>query len=186
MNDGDATVVTVRNTPHSSHLRTAEAESFLTASLDSMTPALVQRLVSTMSQMIELVDIVNTDEMKNLIATASEVAESLESSLRTLKEMEDGGAISGLAEMGVFIDAMKKSMTSSIALRSLSSVMSLAETGNQMLEAVSESVEEIKKDTRRLGTISLLKALKDPEIQQSLKFMLAFTKKVPCILENIE
>ena len=185
MSDENGAAVTKQEAPPAPYSRTAEAADLLTASIDSLTPALVQRMVTTMAQMAEMIDIINTDEMKKLLATASEVADSLECSLRTLKEMADGGAISGLAQMGVFADALRNSMTSGIAIRSLSSVLSLAEVGDQMLEAVRDSADEAKKDTRKIGPVTLLNALKDPQTQESLKFILALSKKMPALLENI-
>ncbi|MCL6472347.1 MAG: DUF1641 domain-containing protein [Firmicutes bacterium] len=167
------------------HIRTDELASFITASLDSMTPAIVQRLAATVSQMAELVDIINTDEMKNLLSTVSAMTDNLERSLVTMKELEESEAIAGLAKIGVFADALRSSLTASLVVRSLSSVLMLAEMGDKLLEAVHDAKHEVANDNRKLGPRSLLSALKDPQLQESLKFLLAISKRLPAVLEGL-
>jgi len=177
-----------QDTPATPPSRMDEAAGFLTASLDSMTPAIVQRMTATMAKMAELVDLVeaiNTDEMKGLVTGAANAAESLSRSLEAVKALEESGALSALMEMGDFAYAMKQSMTAPILQRTISTGISLAVTGDQMLEAVRESANEAKKDTRTLGPVALLHALKEPKIQDGLKFLLAFAQRLPDLMEGI-
>lgn len=166
-----------------------EVAGLLTASLDSMTPALVQRMVTTMAQlaeMIDLVEILNTDEMKSLLERAAEVAASLERSLGAIQDLEESGALNTLTELAGFAVAMKSSMTSSILTRSLSDLaLPAAEMGATMLETARDAKYEAAKDTRKLGPVALLSALKDPQMQESLKFLLAMGKRLPNVLESL-
>lgn len=164
--------------------RTEELAGFLAASLDSMTPALVQRMVITMAQMAELIDYVNSDEMKSLLARTTEVAESLERSLESIKALEESGALKALVEMGEFAHAMKQSMTSSILTRSLTNMLTLAELGDQMLEIVRESADEARSDKRKISARAVVKDLTNPELQEGMKTLVALGRRLPRLLEG--
>ncbi len=185
----DSVVVKAEEERPTSFGRIEEAAGLLTASLDSMTPALVQRMVTTMAQlaeMIDLVEVLNTDEMKSLVGRAAEVAASLERSLGAVQALEESGALNTLTELAGFAVAMKSSMTSSILTRSLSDLaLPAAEAGSKMLEAVNDAKYEAAKDTRKLGPMALLNVLKDPQMQASLKFLLAMGKRLPDVLEGL-
>jgi uncharacterized protein YjgD (DUF1641 family) len=141
--------------------------------------------MAQMAELVDLVEVINTDEMKNLVATAAAAADSLSRSLEAVKALEESGALKALVEVGDFAFAMKQSMTSGILTGSLSTVLSLAETGDQMLEAVRESVNEAKKDTRKVGPMTLWNVLKDQQTQESLKFLLAMARRLPGLLESL-
>ncbi len=188
MTEENGATKTEQEIPATPPSRMDEASGFLTASLDSMTPAIVQRMTATMAKMAELVDLVeaiNTDEMKGLVTSAAEAAESLTRSLEAVRALEESGALSALVEMGDFAYSMKQSMTAPILQRTLSMGISLAVTGDQMLDAVRESVNDAKKDTRKLGPVALLNTLKEPKIQEGLKFLLAFAHRLPDLMEDI-
>lgn len=188
MTENNSATKTEQEAPAASPSRMDEATGFLVASLDSMTPAIMQRMTATMAkaaELVDLIDVINTDEMRGLVTSAAEAAESLSRSLEAVKALEESGALSALVEMGDFAYAMKQSMTASILTRTLSSGISLAVTGDQMLAAARESVKDAKKDTRKLGPVTLLNTLKEPKIQEGLKFMLAFAQRLPDLMEGI-
>lgn len=174
-----------KKTSAASANRIEEAAGLLTAGLDSMTPAIAQRLATTIAQMAELIDVINNDEMKNLMAGTAKAAESLERSIGTIKMLEESGTLATLVEIGDLANAITQSLTTSLVVRSLSPVLSLAEAGDQLLEEVRESAHESAKETRKLSIIALLRELQDPQVQKSLKFMLALARRLPGLLETL-
>lgn len=171
--------------PAASSSRVEETAGLLTAGLDSMTPAIAQRLAATAAQLAELIDVINNDEMKNLLSSTARAAESLERSIGAIKTLEESGALATLVEIGDLADAVKQSLTTSLVTRSLSPVLSLVLTGDQILEVVRKSAREAEKDTRKLGLIALLRELQDPQVQESLRFILALSRHLPDLLETL-
>lgn len=165
--------------------RVEEAVGLLTAGLDSLTPEIIQRLTTTVAQLSELIDVINNDEVKSLLASTAQAAGSLERSLGAIKTLEEGGTLATLVEIGGFANAIMQSLTTSLVTRSLSPVLSLAMTGDQMLEVVRESALEARKDTRQISLIALLRELRDPQVQESLKFILALSRHLPGLLEKL-
>ncbi|HEY3374704.1 MAG TPA: DUF1641 domain-containing protein [Candidatus Aquicultor sp.] len=161
-----------------------DANALLVAALDSLTPAIVQRLAATTAQLGELVDTVNTDETRSLVAGVAQTAESLERSLDIIKQLEESGTLETLAELGSLANAVRQSITSPLVSRPLSAGVSLALTGGQFLDAAQEAASEARRDTRRITIFGLLGELRDPQIQDSLKFILALARRLPGILNT--
>lgn len=96
------------------------------------------------------------------------------------------GTLESLIEIITFIVAMKNSMTTEIIVKITQLIPdpALLNKVERTIEATKETKEELERSTSKIGMWGLLSALKDPDIQYLLNYLLVLSKKLPKIAKD--
>ncbi|MEA1932658.1 MAG: DUF1641 domain-containing protein [Euryarchaeota archaeon] len=150
-----------------------------------MTDEMVVELSGTAETLAASADGIATDETVGLAESVGENGEELQEALDTLVEFQRSGTLDELAELGDVVSLGTAAMTDEM-VRSLaatgSSLGEVAETAAQdetrdgltaMLNSVSAAEQA---ETAPVGMVGLMKAIRDPEIQHGLGYLLAIAK----------
>ncbi|MFD1642143.1 DUF1641 domain-containing protein [Halohasta litorea] len=151
----------------------------------AMTDEMVVELSGTAETLAASADGIATDETVGLAESVGENGGELQEALDTLVELQRSGTLDELAELGDVVSlgtaAMTDDMVRSLAATS-SSLGEVADTAAQdetrdgltaMLNSVSAAEQA---ETVAVGPVGLMKAIRDPEIQHGLGYLLAIAK----------
>lgn len=100
--------------------------------------------------------------------------------------MSKDSTLETLFEIITFIAALKNSMTTEIILKTTQLIPdpALISKLEQTIEAAKETKEELDRNTPRIGAWGLLSALKEPETQYLLNYLLVMSRKVTTIVKD--
>lgn len=153
----------------------------------AMDDEMVKRLAGMSSLLMESADGLATEETAQLSATVGENADELDSALEKVLRLERAGTLDELADLAdattLLTSAMDDEMVMRLA-RTGSSLGEVAETAGDpdtvrgvetMLRAVGDAGGE---PPEQLGTLGLLKSLRDPEVQRGMGFMVALARGI--------
>jgi Uncharacterized conserved protein len=151
----------------------------------AMTDEMVVELSGTAETLAASADGIATDETVGLAESVGENGGELQEALDTLVDLQRSGTLDELAELGDVVSLGTSAMTDEM-VRSLagtgSSLGELADTAAQdetrdgltaMLNSVSAAEQA---ETVAIGPVGLMKAVRDPEIQHGLGYLLAIAK----------
>lgn len=151
----------------------------------AMTDEMVVELSGTAETLAASADGIATDETVGLAESVGENGTELQEALDTLIELQRSGTLDELAELGDVVSlgtsAMTDEMVQSLAGTG-SSLGELADTAAQDdtrsgLTAMLNSVSAAERaETVTVGPVGLMKAIRDPEIQHGLGYLLAIAK----------
>jgi len=151
----------------------------------AMTDEMVVELAGTGERLAASADGIATDETVALAESVGENGAELQEALDTLVELQRSGTLDELAELGDVVSLGTSAMTDEM-VRSLagtgSSLGELADTAAKDgtrggLTALLNSVDAAENaETSSVGMVGLMKAIRDPEIQQGLGYLLAIAK----------
>ena len=151
----------------------------------AMTDEMVVELSGTGETLAASADGIATDETVGLAESVGENGAELQAALDTLVELQRSGTLDELAELGDVVSLGTSAMTDEM-VRSLagtgSSLGELADTASREgtrggLTALLNSVDAAENaETSQVGMVGLMKAIRDPEIQQGLGYLLAVAK----------
>jgi uncharacterized protein YjgD (DUF1641 family) len=153
----------------------------------ALTDEMVREVSATGSTLVESADGLATDETVSLAATVGENGEELEDALETLLALQESGTLDELAELAE---------VASLATAALDDEMvrSLASTGGALGELAQTAAADDARDgietaldglgtaegepPERVGTVGLLRATRDPEVQYGLGYLLSVARAV--------
>ena len=151
----------------------------------AMTDEMVVELAGTGERLAASADGIATDETVALAESVGENGAELQEALDTLVDLQQSGTLDELAELGDVVSLGTAAMTDDM-VRSLagtgSSLGELADTAAQdetrdglttLLNSVSAAEQA---ETVAVGPVGLMKAIRDPEIQHGLGYLLAIAK----------
>jgi len=151
----------------------------------AMTDEMVVELSGTAETLAASADGIATDETVALAESVGENGGELQEALDTLVDLQRSGTLDELAELGDVVSLGTSAMTDEM-VRSLagtgSSLGELADTAAKDgtrggLTALLNSVDAAENaETTPVGMVGLMKAIRDPEIQQGLGYLLAIAK----------
>ena len=151
----------------------------------AMTDEMVVELSGTAETLAASADGIATDETVGLAESVGANGGELQEALDTLIELQRSGTLDELAELGDVVSLGTSAMTDDM-VRSLaatgSSLGELADTAAQDetrdgLAAMLNSVAAAEQaETVAVGPVGLMKAIRDPEIQHGLGYLLAIAK----------
>lgn len=133
----------------------------------------------------------SSPEMQALLAQMQKSAPALTHALKRVDELHQSGALDTFLDMAQVLQAAKLSVGDPMVHRMANMVRVAGELGDLMmmcglpdkLPALMEAADAAKADAaadqRSLGVLGLVKALRQPEVQYALKFMLAFSRRLP-------
>ena len=151
----------------------------------AMTDEMVVELSGTAETLAASADGIATDETVGLAESVGENGGELQEALDTLVDLQRSGTLDELAELGDVVSLGTSAMTDDM-VRSLagtgSSLGELADTAAQDdtrggLTALLNSLSAAEQaETVAVGPVGLMKAIRDPEIQHGLGYLLAIAK----------
>lgn len=141
--------------------------------------------------MTGVADIAASPEVLMLLEQLRASAPALTHALKRVDELHQSGALDTMLDMAQVLQAAKVSMGDAMIHRmanlvrvlgelvDLVTICGLPEKLPAVIEAVGKAREDAEADETTLGVMGLLKALRQPETQVSLKFMLALSRRLP-------
>ncbi|GBF12417.1 DUF1641 domain-containing protein [Tepidibacillus sp. HK-1] len=134
---------------------------------------------------------VTMEECKNTLELTEQELNTLKELVQTINTMKEQNVLKDLLDLAHFISGATRALNSGAVIKMANIAGTAVETGdrvladlggmetiNKVLDAVEQAKEDIKHDTSKVGFGSLLKLMKDPGVQNGLKFMLAVTKNL--------
>ena len=148
----------------------------------ALSDEMVRELSATGSRLAESADGLATDETAALAETVGENGDELREALDTLLELQRSGTLDELAELAevgsLATAALDDEMVASLAgtgaaLGEVAQTASDDDTRDG-IETLLESVGEAERDPpEQVGTVGLLRGLRDPDVQYGLGYLLA-------------
>ncbi|HYF94550.1 MAG TPA: DUF1641 domain-containing protein [Symbiobacteriaceae bacterium] len=139
----------------------------------------------------QVTEIVTSPEVLALLEQVRTSAPALTHALRRVEELHQSGALDTLLDMAQVLQAAKVSVGDPMIHRMGNMVRVMGELVDvlmvcglpEKLPALMQAAEGAKADAdtdeRTIGVIGLMKALRQPEMQFVLKFMLALSRRLP-------
>jgi uncharacterized protein YjgD (DUF1641 family) len=131
------------------------------------------------------------DVLVELLAQVRESAPSISHVIRRVDELTKSGALDSVLDLAQVLQAAEASVGDAMVHRLGEMVRVLGEMGDllitsglpqrlpALMEAASAARAEAEADPSTIGLLGLMKALKQPEVQFALKFMLALARRMP-------
>lgn len=177
-----------REITNNSDLLDKDARNLAQALVDSVTPQMVNRLTENIEQIAKVGELLNNPEMLQLMEKLTDITSSLNLLLDTLKQLHEQGTLEQLSHMVGVLDGLINSITPGILSRMVDIGLQLVEVGDFLLTsglhsrlpfvihaidaAIIEAQDKAGKGKQLGGIIGLLRALKQPEIQEGLQILL--------------
>lgn len=158
---------------------------------DGLTDSMLERTVRNLTHISLLLDRLTAPDGEVLIDRLIEAGPALGAVLEKLGDLERSGTLHRILELLDMLGVLADSLTDSMLERMIAFLSGLMEMASdsggltsQLRRISQEAVVEARQDTRPVGLFSLLGSLKDPELQQGLKMVLALTKRTPQVLDR--
>ena len=155
----------------------SEIERLTLAAREALTDSMIERLATTGSNALELIDRLNDE------GTSAAVHNAID----RLAELHKVGALDTLFDMVMFIHAARNASTDNIVERLFTFFEQLINTvaseemgalAENAREALGEAADEVAKSAPRGGFLATVSMLSRPETQRSLAFLLTFADKL--------
>lgn len=162
--------------------RTSDAHMLVKGLTDALTDGMVERLVTTLGNGLELLDKFNNEDTR----------EALDALLDQLTMLHRSGGLVSLFETIHMVNAMRNAMTDGMVERLAIFVEhmianmaneEIAALAGQTHESLLEAREEIASTPSSGGLMSSLRMLSQPETQNALRFMVAVSKRLQSNLD---
>lgn len=171
-----------------------DTTALATSALDDR---MVSELTQTSSLLLESADGLATRETAHLAAQVGENAGDLESALQTVLRLERAGTLDELAELADAASLMTAALDDDM-------VVSLARTGSRLGEVADAAAEpEVANGLQtmlrafgnaadpddppaRVGALGMMKAMRDPQTQRGLGFVLALAQAIGSEFEPLD
>lgn len=173
-----------------------EARGLAGAVEAALTPGTVDRLATLAERLGNVLDTLTSPEVLALAEQVRTSAPALTRLLRRLEELDRTGALDLLLDLAGALGALSHSLSDAMVQRAADTLRSVAEVGDlavssgladrapALAAALRQAGAEAAADPGRLGLFGLIRALRDPEVQRSLKFLLAVARHVPKALSD--
>ncbi|AVX31653.1 Uncharacterized conserved protein YjgD, DUF1641 family [Carboxydocella thermautotrophica] len=177
--------------------KTNQLLGLINAAIDSMDASVVQNLVSTVVQIGEVADELNTPEMIELLREVQKAGKNLQSLIAEVNKLQESGAFDVLIELVGIVKSVKDSSTAGVVTDILKQVVELVSMLDQvlalgggelllgMINSLNEAIEE-NKNKQPKSMFAIIRQLNsDPDIKKSVNVLVSFLKKFSAHL-NLE
>ncbi len=157
--------------------KSSDAHLLIQGLTDALTDGMVERLVTTLGNGLELLDKFNDDDTRA----------ALDEMINQLTMLHRSGGLVSLFETIHMINAMRNAMTDGMVERMAIFIEhmianmaneEIAELAGQTHESLLEAREEIAGSPSPGGLMSSIRLLSQPETQDALRFMVAASKRL--------
>lgn len=128
----------------------------------------------------------NDDEMAALALQLKQSAPALTRLLKRVDELERSGALDTFLDLTEVAHALRISVSDSMVAQLSTAARNMLELADALAlqaPALKQAIEEARAaataDKGRVGLLALARALKEPQVQYGLKFLLAFSRRLP-------
>lgn len=161
------------------------------AALASVTPGMVSRVAELAERSATALDLLTHPDVLALLGQLQQSAPALSHALKRVEQLHRSGALDTLLDLTEVVHAARSSMGDGMIARLGGTVRTLAELGDTvmtsglpeqvpaLMQAAAEAREEAARNTGTVGIFGLMSAMKEPEMQSALKFMLAMARRLP-------
>ncbi len=166
----------------------SDTRNLAAALVSSITPAMVNRLTENVDHIARISEVLSNPEMIQLIEKMSGMTQSLNMVADILKQLNDQGTLEQLGHTVSVLDGVLNSLTPGILSRMVDIGLQLVEVGDFLLTsglhsrlpfvihaidaAIVEAQDKAGKGKQLGGIIGILRAFKQPEIQEGLQILL--------------
>lgn len=169
--------------------------SFVTALKDSTTPALAERLTSMAVSLGQVAGEAGTG-VAETVSAAEDHGPELAHMIHQLGAWQKDGTWDALVEGAGLLRALKDSVSPQITERVVTfasdAVIDLREAldsgllgmGIRATDVLHEAVASAERDTSRVTLTGLMRALKEPEIQYSVKVLMGFLRRLSKVVSE--
>lgn len=177
--------------------KTNQLLGLINAAIDSMDASVVQNLVSTVVQIGEVADELNTPEMLELLREVQKAGKNLQSLIAEVNKLQESGAFEVLIGLVGIVKSVKDSSTAGVVTDILKQVVELVSMLDQvlalgggelllgMINSLNEAIEE-NKNKQPKSMFAIIRQLNsDPDIKKSVNVLVSFLKKFSAHL-NLE
>jgi uncharacterized protein YjgD (DUF1641 family) len=152
---------------------------------DALDDDMAVSLAGTAATLGESADGLATDETVALAESVGENGESLGEALETLAALEDRGTLDDLVELAAVVSLLRDALDDDMAVSLASTGASLGELADSAAEAdTRDGLESVlgavgdaqSGDVPRVGTLGLLRATRDEEVQAGLGYLVVLAR----------
>ena len=124
------------------------------------------------------------DEMGRIIHELSNVNSDLTEIIKQVAELQRDGTLKSLIEIATLIVAVKKAMTTDIVRKITVLIPDPDRIAviEKVLEASMDAKKQVDSRNSKLGVGTMLRTLKDPDIQYILSYLIIFSKSFSRII----
>ncbi len=157
----------------------------------SLTSSQITSLASGMGQILSLLQTLREPGIQNLVQVLAGSSSTLVDLIRLVDAYYKSGTIQKGLELatllGVVRDALSTPAVAQLAEDTNAFMVTVDQAAAQFgglagiqsaIESAKEASKEATKDTRIIGIMGLLRALKEPQVQREIKFLLHFAKQI--------
>ena len=174
-----------------------EGLSLLSASKSSVTAPMAERVATLMAEVAPLLVLASDPAAKTVMQDALDHASALSAMLSQLGAWYQDGTWQVLVEMTTLVRAMRDSVSAAIierladtgqdAGRALVKVLNtgLLDAVPLLAAAVTDAFGQTRTNPQRVTIRSMLRMLKDPDVQISLQTLFGLLTRLPKILEEL-
>lgn len=153
----------------------------------ALTDEMVRNISGTSSTLVESADAMATEETVEIATTIGTNGASLDDALESLVALQQSGTLDELMELAEVMSLLTAALDDEM-------VRSLAATGSSLGEVAETAADENTRNgiqttltalgeadseaPERVGTIGLLKASRDPEVQHGLGYLVAIARAI--------
>jgi uncharacterized protein YjgD (DUF1641 family) len=162
--------------------------NFGRALVSSVTSSQIASVAAASGQIAETI---NRRGLDRLIQTVAECSDSLAGVVRLVDEYYRSGTIKNALDMIAFLGSLKDALSAHAVARmaeGANRAMSMAdqvtavvgglEGAERVARCAVESAKDTGRDDRTIGTIALLRSLKEPQVQRGIKFLLHMARRL--------
>lgn len=170
---------------------TSEAQVLAGAASASVTGAMVEHIAALAERSATALDTLTDPDVLALLQQLRQSAPNLTRTLKRVDDLATSGVLDTLLELAEVVHIARLSMSDTTVERLGDSVRTLAEVADTLMTsglpaaapglvaAVDAAREEAARNPESIGIFSLLRVLKEPQLQFGLKFMLALVRRLP-------
>jgi len=157
----------------------------------SLTSSQIVSLASSLGEIVPLLQALSNEEVQKLIKALAESSGTLGDLIQLLDAYYKSGAIKTALEVVTLLGVLKDALSTPAVARLAENASTLMVTGDQLaselgglegikkvITAGKEASKEAAQDRSTIGIMGLQRALKEPEVQKGIKFLLHFAKKM--------
>ncbi len=157
----------------------------------TLTSSQIICLASSLGEILPLLHVLSNPEIQKLIKALEESSGTLADLIQLVDVYYKSGAMKAALELITLLGVLKDALSTPAVAQLAENASTLMVTGDQLaselgglegikkvINFVKEASKETAQDRSTVGIMGLQRALKEPQVQKGIKFLLHFAKKM--------